>query len=149
SITEVLTSLSTNLVDTVYASPLGAIALQWASKVRYMSQVPMADGIAGVVVSRRFFDRLPPDLQSLLVEVMGRECRRLIELTRRDNAKSMAVMKEHGVKVTFTRDSLKPQEIAEIQERAMAHLVGHLFGQEVVDRVRALVAEARARADGR
>jgi len=148
SITEVLTSLSTHLVDSVYASPLGAIALQWASKVRYMSELPMADGIAGIIVSRRFFDRLPADLQSLLETVMARHARELIVATRKDNATSTRVLKERGVKVTFDRSSLKPAEVATIQSRAIDHLVGHLFSREVMEEVQGYLAEARATAHG-
>ena len=143
SITEVLTSLSTNLIDTVYASPLGAIALQWASKVSYMSEVPMANGIAGVVVSKRFFDRLPPDLQELLEEVLARESRTLVERTRLDNQQSMEVMKERGIQVTFDRNSLNQEEVDTIQSRAIAHLVGNLFSQDLVDEVRRSLHEYR------
>ncbi|MGD2064298.1 MAG: TRAP transporter substrate-binding protein DctP [Nitrospirota bacterium] len=148
SITEVLTSLSTNLIDTVYASPLGAIALQWSSKVSYMSEVPMANGIAGVIVSRRFFDRLPADLQALLEEVFTRHCRSLVVRTRVDNRKSMEVMKDRGISVTFDRDSIRQQEVDTIQRRAIAHLVGSLFTQDLVDEVSASLREYRAeRAD--
>ena len=66
-ITEVFTSLSTGLIDTVIAPPLGAIALQWFTKTPYMTEVPMADGIGGLVVSGKFFNRLPKDLQELLL----------------------------------------------------------------------------------
>jgi TRAP-type C4-dicarboxylate transport system substrate-binding protein len=144
SITEVLTSLSTNLIDTVYASPLGAIALQWASKVSYMSEVPMANGIAGVVVSRQFFDRLPADLKTLLEEVLKRHCRTLVERTRVDNQKSMEVMKERGIAVTFDRNSLDQQEVDTIQHRAIARLVGSLFTQDLVDEVSGSLREYRA-----
>ena len=144
SITEVLTSLSTHLVDTVYASPLGAIALQWASKVSYMSELPMADGIAGIIVARPFFDRLPADLQGLLTEVMARHARDLVVATRRDNDTSMQVMKERGVEVTFDRGCLKPDEVATIQARAIDHLVGTLFSRAVLEEVQGDLAEARA-----
>ena len=144
SITEVLTSLSTNLIDTVYSSPLGAIALQWSSKVSYMSEVPMANGIAAAVVSKQFFDRLPPDLQALLVEVFTRRCRALVEQTRADNQASIEVMKERGIEVTFDRNSLRPEEVKTIQTRAIHHLVGHLFTQELVDEVRTSLRQFRA-----
>jgi TRAP-type C4-dicarboxylate transport system substrate-binding protein len=64
SIIDVYTSLSTGLIDTVYAPPLGAIALQWFTKTPYVSTVPLTDGIGGLIVSKRFFDSLPKDLQA-------------------------------------------------------------------------------------
>lgn len=149
SITEVLTSLSTHLVDTVYASPLGAIALQWASKVGYMSELPMADGVAGIIVSRRFFDRLPADLQTLLSEVMERHARALVVATRKDNDTSMRVMKERGVEVTFDRSCLKPEEVATIQGRAVASLVDHLFSRGLMEEAQRYLAEARATVSGK
>jgi len=66
SIIDVYTSLSTGMIDTVYAPPLGAIALQWFTKTQYITNVPMANGIGSLVVSRRFYQDLPQDLQKLL-----------------------------------------------------------------------------------
>ncbi|MCK5553689.1 MAG: TRAP transporter substrate-binding protein DctP, partial [Deltaproteobacteria bacterium] len=39
SIPDVLMALQTNLIDVVYASPLAAIALQWFTKVKYMTNL--------------------------------------------------------------------------------------------------------------
>src|SRR5690606_20717785 len=98
SITDVFTSLSTGLIDTVYCTPLAAIALQWFTKTEYMSSVPMTNGIGGLVVSNKFFDSLPADLQALLQET-GREAgERLIAATRVDNAKSLEVLQQEGLK---------------------------------------------------
>ncbi|GIW23422.1 MAG: hypothetical protein KatS3mg068_2429 [Candidatus Sericytochromatia bacterium] len=41
AVQDVLTSLQTGLIDGVYAPPLGAIALQWTSKVKYMVEPKM------------------------------------------------------------------------------------------------------------
>jgi TRAP-type C4-dicarboxylate transport system substrate-binding protein len=109
-----------------------------------MSEVPMANGIAGVVVSRQFFDRLPADLKTLLEEVLKRHCRTLVERTRVDNQKSMEVMKERGIAVTFDRNSLDQQEVDTIQHRAIARLVGSLFTQDLVDEVSGSLREYRA-----
>ena len=43
TITDVLTSLQTNLINGVYTSPLASIALQWFSRTKYMLNVPLAD----------------------------------------------------------------------------------------------------------
>ena len=61
SVIDVLTSLQTGLIDTVYASPLGAIALQWFTKVKYMTALPISNATGAIVVSKKTFDRLTPD----------------------------------------------------------------------------------------
>jgi len=120
-ITEVFTSLSTGLIDTAIAPPLGAIALQWFTKTPYMTNIPVMDGIGGLIVSRKFFDGLPKDLQQLLRRTGEKAGTRLLVETRRDNEKSLAVLKQHGV--TFTSEwKDKDSDLYDIRDRAAAVL---------------------------
>ncbi len=45
SVPDVLVALQTGMVETVYAPPTGAIALQWFTRVKYMTNVP--HGLSG------------------------------------------------------------------------------------------------------
>jgi TRAP-type transport system periplasmic protein len=120
-ITEVFSSLSTGLIDTTIAPPLGAIALQWFSQTPYMTNIPVMDGIGGLIVSRKFFDGLPKDLQELLRRTGEETGARLLVETRHDNEKSLAVLKQHGV--TFTNEwKDKDAVIYDIRDRAAAML---------------------------
>lgn len=91
-ITEVYTSLSTGLLDTVVSTPLASIAMQWAGKTPYMGTQPMATGIGAVVVSGKFYAGLPADLQALLRSSGAQLSQRLIATTRQDDVKSLAVL---------------------------------------------------------
>jgi TRAP-type C4-dicarboxylate transport system substrate-binding protein len=120
-ITEVFTSLSTGLIDTTIAPPLGAIAFQWFTKTPYMTNIPVMDGIGGLIVSRKFFDGLPKDLQQLLRRTGEEAGTRLLVETRRDNEKSLAVLKQHGV--TFTNEwKDKDSDLYDLRDRAAAML---------------------------
>jgi len=120
-ITEVFTSLSTGLIDTTIAPPLGAIAFQWFTKTPYMTDIPVMDGIGGLIVSRKFFDGLPKDLQQLLRRTGEEAGTRLLVETRRDNEKSLAVLKQHGV--TFTSEwKDKDSDLYDLRDRAAAML---------------------------
>lgn len=120
-ITEVFTSLSTGLIDTTIAPPLGAIALQWFTKTPYMTNIPVMDGIGGLLVSRQFFDKLPADLQALLRRTGEEAGARLLVETRRDNAKSLTVLKQQGV--TFTNDWKDTDAVLyDLRDRAAAAL---------------------------
>lgn len=123
SITDVFTSLSTGLIDTVYCTPLAAIALQWFTKTQYIVDLPMTNGIGALVVSNRFYDSLPPDLQALLDET-GRETgERLIAATRIDNEKSLEVLKQEGLRFVMDADATDPQELTDMRDRAAAELI--------------------------
>lgn len=120
-ITEVFTSLSTGLIDTTIAPPLGAIALQWFAKTPYMTNIPVMDGIGGLLVSRKFFDKLPRDLQELLRRTGDEAGDRLLVETRRDNEKSLAVLKQQGV--TFTSEWRDKEAVLyDLRDRAAAML---------------------------
>ena len=57
---EVLSALQTRRIDTVYAPPLAAIALQWSSHVRYISERSASGSLSAIVLSRASFEALPP-----------------------------------------------------------------------------------------
>jgi TRAP-type C4-dicarboxylate transport system substrate-binding protein len=118
SIIDVYTSLSTGLIDTVYCPPLGAIALQWFTKTRYVTNVPMANGIGALVVSSRFFQSLPQDLQKLLKSTGMKTGEKLIEVTRRDNRESLEILKSKGMQFILNPEDLDAGEVAEISRKA-------------------------------
>ena len=144
SITEVFTSLSTGLIDTVSAPPLAAIAMQWFTKTPYVSDPAMANGIGGLVVANRFFRRLPEDLQRLLLRTGEQAGRELVEVTRRDNQKSLDVLKDKGVKLVRWSDA-EAELVTQMRDDAAKRLDEQDYiPAAVFDRVMALVAGYQA-----
>jgi TRAP-type C4-dicarboxylate transport system substrate-binding protein len=145
SIVDVYTSLSTGLIDTVYAPPLGAIALQWFTKTRYVSTVPLTDGIGGLIVSRRFYDSLPADLQTLLSETGQATGEKLIAATRIDNQKSLATLKERGLEFVEPGEGLSQAVLLDLRDRAAAELIkSDYIPAAVFDKARQLLDQYRA-----
>ncbi|OFZ69161.1 MAG: hypothetical protein A2Z01_05205 [Betaproteobacteria bacterium RBG_16_58_11] len=143
-ITEVFTSLSTGLVDTVIAPPLGAIALQWFTKTPYMTEIPMADGIGGLVIASKFFNNLPKDLQELLLRTGNETSEKLLVETRKDNEKSLDVLKKHGVTFTLGWKDVKEAEVFRIRDQAAADLAkSGYIPAEVYERARKALNEYR------
>ncbi len=118
SIIDVYTSLSTGLIDTVYAPPLGAIAMQWFTKTRYITNVPMANGIGSLVVSRRFFQNLPQDLQKILKRTGAVIGEKLVTATRKDNIESLETLQRRGMQIVEAEESLQSDALQEIRIRA-------------------------------
>jgi TRAP-type C4-dicarboxylate transport system substrate-binding protein len=118
SIIDVYTSLSTGLIDTVYAPPLGAIAMQWFTKTRYITNVPMANGIGSLVVSRRFFQNLPQDLQKILKRTGAVIGEKLVTATRKDNIESLETLQRRGMQIVEAEESLQSDALQGIRIRA-------------------------------
>ncbi len=123
SIIDVYTSLSTGLIDTVYAPPLGAIALQWFTKTKYVSSVQLTNGMGGLVVTRRFFDRLPDDLKTLLKETGDRYGEKLVTATRTDNARSVDELKRRGLEFIEPDEGMNSAELEAVSNRAAQQLI--------------------------
>lgn len=146
SIIDVYTSLSTGMIDTVYAPPLGAIALQWFTRTHYITNVPMANGIGSLVVSRRFYQSLPQDLQKLLKRTGEETGAKLIEATRRDNLEALALMKERGMTLVEADTSLISGDIETISQQAARELMDDGYIPEtMLHKVNDWLAEYRAK----
>jgi len=144
AITDVLTALQTGLIDTVATTPVGAIALQWHTRVKYLTDTPLLYVTGTIIVKRRAFEKLKPADQAVVHEVMGDVFQRLNRINREDNRKAYEALKQQGIE--FVRPT--ETEIAEWRagaERAVAKLVkeGYLH-QPIIDTFRGYLAEYRA-----
>ena len=59
-LTDVLTGLQTGLIDIVGMSPIGALVLQWHTKIKYMSELPLVYTLGFMAVDKRAFYKLGP-----------------------------------------------------------------------------------------
>ena len=124
SIMDVYTQLSAQhgSIDTVYNSPFGALAMQWHTKLKYASNVPMTNGIGSLVISQRFYKHLPPDLQQLLKST-GKEISEKINIdARRDNLKSIELLKQSGIIFTWDYTAEEQEEMLQIRDSAAKSL---------------------------
>jgi TRAP-type C4-dicarboxylate transport system substrate-binding protein len=144
SITDVLTSLQTGMINAVYTPPLGAIALQWFTKVKYMLDLPLADAAGAVVISKKKFDDLPPDLREILLSNGRKYMEKLTRLSREDNRKAIETLKKNGIKLIPPPSPESIREYLGIGERARRMLVGKLFSEEFLNRVEKAVLEFRS-----
>ena len=134
SIPDVLVGLQTGLVDVVYIPPSGAISLQWFTKVKYLTNVPLAYVVGAIVISKDVFNRLSPVYQAILLESSQRHLSQLKTVTRNENQEAIKVMVKQGVKiVTPSKDQI--DELRKLSNDAMGHISGKSFSRTTVDDV--------------
>ena len=144
SITEVHTSLQTKLIDGVYTVPIYAIAAQWFTRVKYMLNAPLADASGAVVISKKKFDELPPELQEILLRNGKIYMQKLTQLSREENAASIETLKKNGVTAVEVPSAQALDEYAGLGKKARKLLAGKLFPADLVDRVEKALAEYRS-----
>lgn len=143
SITEVFTSLQTGLIDGVYGSPLAILATQWFTRVKYMHNVPLSHASGALLISKKYFDSLPKDLQEILLRNGKKYMRKLVELTREENEKSIETLKRNGIIITNPPSGKSISEYDEIGKKARRMLVGKLFTKEWLDKIEQSLEEYR------
>ena len=149
SIVDVYTSLSTGLIDTAYAPPLGAIALQWFTKTKYVSSISLTNGMGGLIISRRFFDRLPNDLQAILRESGEETGEKLVTATRVDNEKALLELKQRGMIFVEPGEGMGEADLMAIRDRAATQLVdSDYLPSAVFEKTRTLLEQYRSGQSG-
>jgi len=133
---DVLVGLQTGLVEVVYAPPTGAISLQWHTRVKYITDVPLSYIGGGLVVRKNIFKKLPVSTQKVVIEIFQRHLDKLKTITRNENKEALQVMQKRGATlVTPPKDQVA--EFKRLSDTAMARLIGHDFSHKVVDEVTA------------
>lgn len=97
-LTDVLTGLQTELIDTIMGPPAGTIVLQWNTAVSYITELPLAYIFAMLIVDKKVFDRLQPADQAIVREVMERVYRGFDEQGDADNKEAYTALLDDGMK---------------------------------------------------
>lgn len=144
SITDVLTSLQTGLINGVYISPLAAVSLQWFTATKYMMDLPLTNSMGAVVIAKREYDKMPADLQQLLLKHGSVFMRKLTEQSRKDNQKSLETLKKNGIRFVKP-DANEARSYDEIGRQARQAMAGRLFSPDLLARVEKALADFRTK----
>lgn len=96
-LSDVMTGLQTGLLDVIVSPPVGALLLQWYTKVDYINPLPIAYTMGTLAVDKRAFDRLDPADRAVVRDVMGRAYERLDEINRSDNQEARDALLANGL----------------------------------------------------
>ncbi len=143
SITDVLTSLQTNLINGVYVSPLGCTVLQWHTKVKYMLELQLANSNGAVLITKKQFSKLSPEQQNILKFFSQKYLRQLTQLSREDNQKSLDLIQKSGIQFTQITDKKQLEDFDNAGEKARRSLVGKLYDQQFLTQVEGYLIDYR------
>ena len=99
-LTDVLTGLQTGLVDTVASSTIGAIALQWHTRVTHLADLPLLYLTGGLVIDQKAFGQLTPADQQVVAEVLQAATAKLNRQNRADSEAALRTLRQRGIQFT-------------------------------------------------
>ena len=106
---------------------------------KYFTQIDYAQGLFVHLINKKWFDKLPADLQKVLIDTIVEESAATRELTRKQHDEQVAKAKEKGV--TFYRLSDADLKTLATQSEPVYQAWGEKIGADYLARVRKQLAQ--------
>lgn len=147
AIPDVLSSLQSGLVETVYNSLYGSIVLQWFTKARYVVDFPYGYAYGVFALDRKKFAALPEAHQQAIDAAAALHFPVLLKKTRESNDDSRRVMAERGTEF-LKIDRQTVQLLQAKRDEAVKTLIPGSLSKDIHDRTTGLLQEFRNKGAG-
>lgn len=142
---EVDAALTAGRINAVYSSPLAAVALQWNSKVKYMTSMPMSYALGATIVSVDAYKKIGDADKKAIDKVITKSGARIRKTVRKDNESAQKQMTRKGVTVIQTPVAMI-DEFRKNSEQVWKEMAGKVYTQAELDMVLKYRDEYRAQA---
>jgi TRAP-type C4-dicarboxylate transport system substrate-binding protein len=142
-VTDVMTGLQTDLLDSVAVPPVGAVVFQWFTRLKYITELPIAYVYASLLIDKRAFLKLSEGDQAVVREVMEGIYRKFDRYGVTDNREALQALLDNGLEM------VSPNEVEVSEWRAIVNdshrqmAVDGTFDIELLDRVQELIEDYR------
>lgn len=141
---EVDAGLTSGRITACYGSPIAAVALQWYTKVKYMTSMPMTFAMGATVMSQDAIKKISAEDYKTIEKIAKAAQKKLRKVIRKSNDDAKTTMARKGVTIVTT----PPEMIGEFQKAAgevSKELVGKVYSKEELDMVMKYRDEYRAK----
>ncbi|MEM8605768.1 MAG: TRAP transporter substrate-binding protein DctP [Myxococcota bacterium] len=130
---EVYPALQTHMIDTVPASALAALALQWYTRLNFVSAQSMGLIVDASLMRKDKWDALTPEQQTVLLETGKRAHQALVKASRKDDDRAYQTLLKRGLTPVDTEAYQVEWDQAEAALRTK--LVGRVYPKSLLDEV--------------
>ena len=115
-LTDVLTGLQTGLIDIVAIPPIVGLVLQWHTKVKYVTRVPLVYTFGYMAIDKKSFDKLGDEDQAIVREVMTKTYQNFDKENLIDNSNAFDALVKSGIEeIVFD-----PEEFVKVRDLLLA-----------------------------
>ena len=140
---DVLPGLQTGLINTVAVSPIGAIALQWHTRVDYVTDIPLMYFCGVMTLTGKSFNKLSAQDQTIVREVFGKAFKHIEERNRIDNVSAFDALLNQGVESVGLNDAEKNIWLGMQQPAEQMMQTEGQLSTAALERIKALVRDFR------
>jgi len=141
---EVDAALTSGKITACYGSPVAAVALQWYSKIKFMTSMPMSFAIGATVVSLDSLKKISAEDQKTVEEVSKANAKKLRKVIRKANDDAKSTMTRKGITVVQTPVAMVDDFTKQAHD-AWTELTGKIYSKDELDMVIKYRDEYRAK----
>lgn len=145
-ITDVLTGLQTGLLEYIATPPVGAVVLQWYTKVKYVMQYPFAYTLAVMAIDSKPFGKLSDADQQVVNEVFTAMYEDFEQQNRIDNEQAEEALRANGLQFVDIDASRMDTIQAKLAETSRRMAGEGAFSLDLLDQMLEYLNEFRSRA---
>jgi len=134
---DVLSSLSSGIIQAAYAPPLGMSALQWHSKIKYVINYPVAYATGALLIAQKDWNKISKADQTLIQQLTDVSLNEANLQTQKDNAETLSEFKNMGIQlIDFPKTDY--DKSGSIREGLIKKLSSSFFSKSMMDKVNAI-----------
>ena len=119
---DVLMGLQTGMITSVAGTPTGAIALQWHTKIKYVTNSPLSYIFGVFFLDKKAFNKISKADRLVVREVMAKTVNEVDKQSRQDNVNAVLALKKLGVEFIDVEDAAA-NELKAVMEAANQEIV--------------------------
>jgi TRAP-type C4-dicarboxylate transport system substrate-binding protein len=137
---DVLSSLTTGVIDAAYAPGIGIISLQWNTKIKYVIDFPISYSIGAFVITNDAWGKISPADQKLVSEISKKYEGEINNTNEKDNQEAFKSMKAQKIEfIKFSDADIRQAQ--GYRQDIIKKLKGKLFSEEALKRLEAELAK--------
>ncbi len=145
-ISDVRTSLQSGLINTVAASPVAAVILQWHTQVKYVTDIPLSYLHAVLAIDKKKFSKIDQNDQKIVTKAMTNAFRQIDLQNRKDDIKAIETLKKRGIKFILPSSEAMDKWRTTAEHASKEMVDSGILPRDIVETIDRHIAEFNAKA---
>lgn len=141
--TNTFSALQTGLINCVYNTPYGVMAMQWHTNVKFRTRYPIVNAMGAVVVTKKSFEKIPPQYRKLFLSICNKHFQKLAGEIEQQNIKAEEVLEKRFHIKTIEPDEHWKHISEKIGNEIAEEQINKLYSKEFYKRIEGYLKEYR------